>query len=65
MVERKPTIAATGRKKVNLNLEAVENVDMPHPKLDTVDVLTLADEQDPGGDPYNSTGQFCNLFERD
>lgn len=63
MVGRKSTSPMTGKSKVNLNLEVDvdENAEPLRPTLADVEVLSIADEQDSGGDPYNSTGQFVKL----
>ena len=60
MVERKSTNPATGKSKVNVNLE-MDETDPPRSTVDSGEVLSIADEQDSGGDPYNSTGQFVQL----
>jgi hypothetical protein len=67
MVERKSTVASSGDRKVNFNIEieAVNDAKPARPKLVEVALLSLADEQDSGGDPYNSTGQFCRLPQQD
>jgi len=65
MIERKSTIAATGKNTVNASheLDEVEQAAPARARLRDVSVLSLADEQDSGGDPYNNTGQFCRLPE--
>ena len=66
MVERKSTTALGGKSKINLNLELDDTDEVPPApsQLRDVTVLSLADE-DPGGDPYNNTGQHFSLPESD
>lgn len=67
MVDRKSTAPIAGRGKVNINveLEAANDESSVRKKLQDVEVLSLADEQDSGGDPYNNTGQYCRLPQDD
>ena len=67
MVDRKSTIAAPGRSKVNINLELDDADDAAVGRLPAQDiaVLSIADEQDTGGDPYNSTGVYCRVAKDD
>ncbi len=65
MVERKSTGALSSVRKSNLSL----NIDVP--EKDEVapttwrraELLSIADENNRGGDPYNSTGQLVKLPE--
>ncbi len=57
----------TGINKVNMNvkLDSLADDEVSRPARDRIDVLSLADEQDNGVDPYNSTGQYCKLPEQE
>lgn len=41
--------------------ETRRDITIVHARLQASQVLTLADENDFGGDPYNSTGQHATL----
>jgi len=51
------------RRPVNFEAEKTtkKDVEVVHANLQTSEPLMLADDQDGGGDPYNSTGQHATL----
>ena len=67
MVDRKSTTPVAGKGKVNITVEldAANDESSVRRKLQDVEVLSLADDQDAGGDPYNNTGQYCRLPKTD
>lgn len=67
MVDRKSTAAAPGRRKLNINLELddADDAEVAPPAAQDIAVLSIADEQETGGDPYNSTGVYCRVSRDD
>jgi len=49
------------RRSINIDVElnASDDVEVIQSNLKDADRLRIEDESNIGGDPYNSTGQFC------
>ena len=48
---------------VDSNRDATDDVEVTHARLETNEPLTI-DDNEFGGDPYNSTGRFSALIEK-
>ena len=67
MVSRK-TMSAQPTTRHTVNVDVVTDttppVEIVESRLTEADPLSVEDDQDNGGDPYNSTGQFFALAQK-